>query len=180
MAGVYALQYAPKGGTLLFKDSVISSDTVYTEYIGNVSYIPVAELSAYLIDYVDTTFIGQLKSMALSEGLAAAAAYGAKKFTEKTGLSIKVAVVTAIIELEQWYIQYAEYNVLKNAYQTYCEGIETGGLITTTKYIHNKVTGTGNITTTYARWGGTYIQTVHSGKTGTFYAGQYYAGGEWF
>lgn len=118
--------------------------------------------------------MAQVKSLVLSGAVDAAVTLIASSL----GIGVAAGVVTAMIELTSWNINYAVFNSVKAAYNKYCSGYSTGGLMATTKCTYNGANGTGNIVTTFIRWSTTYVNDTHYGKTGTWRDGIYYAGGQ--
>lgn len=113
----------------------------------SVSYIPVAVVAGYLINSQDTSLMGEVKSLVLSGAVDAAIAFIASRLE----IAVVAGAITAMVQLSAWNIKYANYNAIKQAYNSYCSGYSTGGLIVTTKCTYNGANGTGNIVTTFAR-----------------------------
>lgn len=177
---LYSRQYEPDGGTLTFSDPIISSDIYYIEYQLNVTYIPYAVLSNYLINYYDTSLIGSIKSAIKSMGVSVGVEWAANLIFERTGLQIPATAIVFIIEVGNAQIANANFNELKNAFNYYVGMDTTAGLFVDTHYMHNRSIQNGSLITTYSKWDGKYIDTSHDGKVGTFKPGVYYAGGTWF
>lgn len=168
-----SLVYLPNGGTYTFTNPILSSDAGSITYLLNVSFIPITPLVKYLIYTPDTSLFGELRALFYSEGAVAAVTAVAGWY----GITVSTAIIGSAIAISSWYINYAEYNAVKAAHERYCPGVTVGGLFTETRYIHNKMTGIGNIVTTFASWGNNYATDVHYGLTGTLNAGVYCAGG---
>ena len=168
-----ALVYSPDGGTYTFTNPILSSDASTITYLLNVSYIPVVAVIRYLINTNDTSLLGVIRDIFLSIGATEAAKY----LEDRLGIVVSATIISAVISVAQWYINYTTYNAIKAAYNTYCPEYVTGGLLTETRYIHNKLIGSGNIVTTFSSWNSGYVNNVHYGLTGTLSAGVYYAGG---
>lgn len=146
-AGTRATYNRPDGGTYTFSNPVIESSGYTKTDLLSVSYIPVAVVAGYLINSQDTSLMGEVKSLVLSGAVDAAIAFIASRLE----IAVVAGAITAMVQLSAWNIKYANYNAIKQAYNSYCSGYSTGGLIVTTKCTYNGANGTGNIVTTFAR-----------------------------
>lgn len=164
----------PKGGTYTFSNPVIESSGYTKTYLLSVSYIPVAVVAGYLINAHDTSLMAQVKSLVMSGAVNAAVTL----VTSSLGIGVAAGVLSAMVGLAAWNINYAVYNSVKEAYNRYCSNSTTGGLIVTTRCTYNAANGTSNIVTTFARWSTTIVNDTHYGMTGTWRDGIYYAGGQ--
>ena len=174
--GTYATYNSPRGGSVIYSNPIIESSSSYTTYLLSVSYIPQDVVTNYLIYGKDPSAPEQVAQY-VAEGLMDAAI---SLIATLTRLELAAPLVSQMASNGYSNILYSTYNSVKSAYTQYCYGltVTTGGLYVETKYVHNNITSAGNLVTTFSRWTGSTVNTLHYNMLGTWKNKIYYAGGE--